>query len=61
MFAIVHNQSNNVLFLVFLGGNDYPWEIVGVDFDTYKSSKFNFAAIIDSCLPSDMAQFLSCY
>jgi hypothetical protein len=45
------------------GVTEYPWEIVGVDFDTYltKGSKFNFAAIIDSCLPFNMAQFLSCH
>jgi hypothetical protein len=51
------------LYEHILGGvTKCPWEIVGVDFDTYltKGSKFNFATIIDSCLPFDMAQFLSC-
>jgi len=36
-------------FLVSLGGNDYPWEIVGMDFATnfFKISEFHLTIIID--------------
>jgi len=40
-------------FLVSLGGNDYPWEIVGMDFVSNlltKSSEFHSTTIIDSFL-----------
>ena len=47
-------------FLVSLGGNDYPWEIVGIDFVTrLYGPQFHFTTIIDSCLTSQMAHFLS--
>jgi hypothetical protein len=50
-------------FLVSLDVNNYPWEVVGMDFviDLTKSSEFHLTNIIDSCLPSNMAHFLSCH
>ena len=45
--------------LYSLGVTDYPWEVVGLDFCDLL--KFNFATIIDPCLPSYMAHFLSCH
>ena len=64
MLAIQIGNTHWQLYENDLGDvTKYSWEIVGVDFDPYltKSSKFNFATIIDSSLPSDMAQFLSCH
>ena len=50
------------VFPVSLGGNDYPWEIAGLDSvtDLTKSQKFHLTTIIDSCLSSEMAQLMSC-
>ena len=57
MFATVQTRFNKVLFLVSLGVNVYPWEIVCIDFVTYltKSSEFHLDTILASCLPSEMA------
>ena len=61
MFAIVENRFGKVLFLVSLGFNACPWEIVGMDFviDLTKSLEFHLTTIIDSCLPAKMAHFIS--
>ncbi len=50
------------VFLVSLGGNDYHWEIVGLDLVTglTKSLEFHLTTIIDSWLPSKMAQLMPC-
>jgi hypothetical protein len=62
MFTIVQNQSGKVLFLVSFGINGYPWRIVGMDLaDGLYGPEFHFNTIIDSCLPSEMAHFLSCH
>jgi hypothetical protein len=62
MFTIVQNQCGKVLFLVSLGVNVYPWEIVGMDLVTsLYGLEFHFTDSIDSCLPSEMAHFLSCH
>jgi len=64
MFAIVQHQSCKVLFhCIPWRVNDYPWEIVGMDFviGLSKSSEFHFTTIIDSCLPSEMVHVLSCH
>ena len=46
-------------FLVSLGVNEYPWEIVGMDLATGFGLEFYFTTIIDSCLLSEMAYILS--
>ena len=58
MFTIVQNRF---VFFVSLGVNAYPWEIVGLDLVTglYNSQEFHFTTVIDSCMLSDMAHFLS--
>ncbi len=63
MVAIVQPDLARFFCLVFLGVNDYPWEIVGMDFvtDFTKSSEFNLTTIINSSLPSKMAHFISCH
>jgi hypothetical protein len=52
-----------LFYLVFLGGNDYTWAIVCMDFvpDLTKSSEFHFTITNDSCLLYDMAHFISCH
>ena len=52
-----------VVCLVSLGATDYSWEIVGMDFVTEltTSSEFHSTNILDLCLPSDMAHFLTCH
>ncbi len=61
MFTIVQNQPIEVLFLVSLGVNVYPWEIVGMDLVTSHGPEFHLTTIIDFCLPYEMAHFLSCH
>jgi hypothetical protein len=63
MVAIVQTDLARLFFLVSLGVNDFPWEIVGIDFVTElnKSSEFHLTTILVWCLPSDMAHFLSCH
>ena len=50
-------------FLVSLGGNDYPWEIFGMNLVTtgLYGPEFHFTTIIDSCLPSEVAHLCSCH
>jgi hypothetical protein len=61
-FTIVQNQTGKVLFLVSLGGNDYLWEMFGMDLVTgLYGPEFHFTTIIDSGLPSEMARFCSCH
>ena len=63
MVAIVQPDLARFFFLVSLGVTDYSWEIVGMDFVTEldKGSLFNLTTILDFCLTSDIAHFLSCH
>jgi len=61
MVTIIHQiQSGKVIFLVSRGVNVYPWEIVGMELVTgLYGPEFHFTIIVDSCLPFEMAHFLS--
>ena len=63
IIAIVHPDLTRFFCILSLGVNDYPWEIVGMDYvtDFTKSSELHLTTIIDSCLPSETAHFLSCH
>jgi len=63
MVAIVQPDLTQDLSLVSLGVNDYPWDIVGMDFvtDFTKISELHLITIIESCLPYNIAHFLSCH
>jgi hypothetical protein len=63
MVAIVQPDLARFFFLVSLDVTVYSWEIVGMDCITElnKSSEFHLTTILDFCLPSDMAHFLSCH
>jgi len=63
IFAIVQPRYDlppRFVFLVSLGGSDYPWKIVGMDLSTsLYGPKFHFTITIDSYLPFEMVHFLS--
>ena len=60
MVAIVQPDLVRFFCLVSRGVNVYPWEIVGMELVTgLYGPEFHFTIIVDSCLPFEMAHFLS--
>ena len=63
MVAIVQPDLARLFFLVSFGVTDYSWKIVGMNCVTElnESSEFHLTTILNFCLPSFIAHFLSCH